>query len=635
MSRKVDPMTRYRVRIHKDRNYTYASVQEPTVNPKTGKKYPKTINLGTLDENFVFIPNATFRLLPVEEKAKYIFPNGWDISKIESLNLAPGKKDTLSEITDVEADLNTSKNEVCNQINLENDGKHNPGPSSTTLDQFNNRLYGGFWLLEQMSRNCGLYDDLLKVFRGNYSQVHEVLSLAFFPYLSGKNYNRFAKWQNTNKTLLDYPLKPYAITRLAQSISDDDRMNLIRMRLERIPDGAHLDCDSTSRSAWGKCLADIRWGKNKDNPKLKNTVEVVVYSLTTHEPVYYRSFPGNTSDMSTIRTILSDLNAVGIKVKDVMFITDRGYTSTENIAAMVSAGLSFVVCSKTCAFPVIDQLVNLTYDEGGLPLDMQYDSKQRLYYTQVEIPAFTAKLSDGTPVRIGKLKANLFLNPRNRIDELGILKQDIDKEHAELDEAVKNGFVPKSIKKYNALFSYFKVTLKKDQNKNPIGIQYVECSDKIKKEKAVCGFFSSLMYQMKLTASEALQTYKERDEHEKNFDQIKNQMHFRVQRCSSEDSKNGMSFIMFVGLIPISKLRHAWRNSMSDDYVSTLDMLDEMEPIRFSEYTDGSTHLTSFTTKQVTISRACNIEPPLECIPKTMRPTKAKDRETEGVPNNE
>lgn len=135
------------------------------------------------------------------------------------------------------------------------------------------------------------------------------------------------------------------------------------------------------------------------------------------------------------------------------------------------------------------------------------------------------------------------------------------------------------------------------------------------------------MYRMELTASEALRTHKERDEHEKNFDQMKNQMHFRVQRCSAEDSKNGMSFIMFAGLIPISKLRYAWRESMSDDYASTLDMLDEMEPIRFSEYTDGSTHMTSFTSKQVTISRACNIEPPVECIPKTMRITKPKDSE--------
>ena len=618
MSRKEDPLTRYRVRAHSDKGYVYASVQEPTISPRTGKKYPKTVNLGTLNDKLVFTPNAAFRVMSVEEQAKYIFPNEWDISKIKSLSVPLPKGDRKTQEID-EKPLIADREKIYSDENASYDGNSSFLPSNTTLDQYNNRLYGAFWLLEQISRNCGLYEDLMNTFQGNIAKVNEILSLAFFPYLSGKNYCRFAKWQNTNKTLLDYPLKPSSITRLAQSITDNDRMNLIRLRMERLPEQAHLDCDSTSRSAWGKCLADIRWGKNKDNPKLMNTVEVVVYSLTTHEPVYYRSFPGNTSDMSTIRTILADLNALGIK--EVVFITDRGYTSTENIAAMVSAGLSFVVCSKTCTFPVAEQLENLKYDEEGIPLEMQFDPKQRLYYTQVDIPPFTAKLSDGTSVRIGKLKANLFLNPRNRIDELGILKQNVEKERAELNEAIAKGFIPASIKKYNALYDYFKVTLKQDNEKEPLGIQYTECVDKIKKEKALCGFFSSLMYRMDLTPSQALETYKERDEHEKNFDQMKNQMHFRIQRCSTEDGKNGMSFILFVGLIPISKLRHVWRESMSDDYSSTLDMLDEMEPIRFSEYTNGSTHMTGFTMKQVTISRACNVEPPYECLPKSMKRT--------------
>ena len=628
MSRKIDPLTRYRVRAHRDKSYVYASVQEPTISARTGKTYPKTVNLGTLDDNLAFTPNATFRVMPAEEQAKYIFPSEWDTSIIKNLSVRSQNENKRSQDTDQRPSAADGGKNIGGK-KIPGGGDPIPMPSSTTLDQYNNKLYGAFWLLEQISRDCGLYEDLQKTFKGNMAKVNEVLSLAFFPYLSGKTYCRFAKWQRTNKTLLDYPLKPSSITRLAQSITDDDRMNLIKMRLERLPVQARLDCDSTSRSAWGKCLADIRRGRNKDNPKLMNTVEVVVYSLTTHEPVYYRSFPGNTSDMSTIRTILADLNALGIK--EVVFITDRGYASKENIAAMVSAGIQFVVCSKTCTFPVVGLLENLKYDEGGLPKDMQFDSKRRLYYTQVDVPPFTAKLPDGTPVRIGKLKANIFLNPRNRIDELGVLKQNVDRERIELNEAAKKGFVPASIKKYNALFDYFKVTLRFDDEKKPIGIQYAECVEKIKEEKAVCGFFSSLMYRMNLTAFQELEAYKERDEHEKSFDQMKNQMHFRVQRCSSEDGKNGMSFILFVGLIPISRLRHVWRKSMSDDYVSTLDMLDEMEPIRFSEYTDGSTHVTSFTMKQVKISRACGAEPPAECIPKTMR--KATTQDSDGKDN--
>ena len=620
MSRKMDPNTRYRVRIHKDRNYTYASVQETAVSPKTGKKYPRTKNLGTLNANMVFVPNATFRMMPVEERSKYIFPDGWDISRAITLN-APTRSEGTQPCDSGRSSVNEckqdSKSDKTDDAVDEGTSNKIPLPSDTILDQYNNRLYGAFWLLEQISRECGLYDDLTETFGGNMAKVNEVLSLAFFPYLSGKNYSRFARWQNTNKTLLDYPLKPSAITRLAQSITDNDRMNLIKLRLKRLPEGARLDCDSTSRSAWGKCLADIRWGKNKDNTKLRNTVEVVVYSLTTHEPIYYRSFPGNTSDMSTIRTILADLEALGIK--DVVFITDRGYSSGENISAMVSAGLPFIVCSKTCSAPVAKCLLDIKYDKDGIPVNMEFDQKQRLYFAQVEIPEYTGKLSDGTTVRTKKLKANLFLNPRNRVDELGNLKISIELERSELNQAIKEGYVPKSIKKYNAMFDYFKVTLAAGPDGRPIGIQYSECAEKIEKERAICGYFSSLMYRLDIDAYEALCAYKTRDEHEKNFDQMKNQMHFRVQRSSTEDGKNGMSFILFVGLVPISRLRNVWRESMCDNYNTSLDMLDEMEPIRLSEYTNGNVHMTSFTSKQVLISRACSIEPPQECIPKYMR----------------
>ena len=55
-----------------------------------------------------------------------------------------------------------------------------------------------------------------------------------------------------------------------------------------------------------ECLADIRWGRNKDNEQLQNTLEVVVYSLDTHEPIYYRTFAGNENDSRTLRTIIND-----------------------------------------------------------------------------------------------------------------------------------------------------------------------------------------------------------------------------------------------------------------------------------------------------------------------------------------
>ena len=41
-----------------------------------------------------------------------------------------------------------------------------------------------------------------------------------------------------------------------------------------------------------------------------------------------------------------------------------------------------------------------------------------------------------------------------------------------------------------------------------------------------------------------------------------------------------------------------------------------MKPIRFVEYPNGDTHLTSFTSRQIEICKAFNINPPTECLSK-------------------
>ena len=83
--RKADPKTRYKVHIHKDKKYRYAAVQDTYTDPKTGKNKYKIMHLGTRSEEDVFIPNADFRLMPAEERSKFVFPSKWDITAISRI----------------------------------------------------------------------------------------------------------------------------------------------------------------------------------------------------------------------------------------------------------------------------------------------------------------------------------------------------------------------------------------------------------------------------------------------------------------------------------------------------------------------------------------------------------------------
>ena len=64
-----------------------------------------------------------------------------------------------------------------------------------------------------------------------------------------------------------------------------------------------------------------------------------------------------------------------------------------------------------------------------------------------------------------------------------------------------------------------------------------------------------------LTAPQALAHYKLRDEQEKYFQQMKTEMCSDRQRNWSEDGKTGRLFVLFVGLVIGSYIRHIWKTT--------------------------------------------------------------------------
>lgn len=87
----------------------------------------------------------------------------------------------------------------------------------------------------------------------------------------------------------------------------------------------------------------------------------------------------------------------------------------------------------------------------------------------------------------------------------------------------------------------------------------------------------------------------------------------------SEDGKNGRLFILFIGLILRSHLRHIWSEKLRKNYPSSIDVLHEMLPIRYIEYPDGSSSVTGFTTPQVEISMAYSLPVPQSSLSSTQK----------------
>lgn len=124
MSRPKIEGTNYKVTIHKNGGYRYASTQPLLTDPKTGKTYNKRIHWGTVDDKLKFHPGKTYIYASPTETAKLVFPDDWDMSEAEALKTNRGA------------------------------GR----PKSSSTDE--NKLYGDVWLLERVAEKTGVREDL-------------------------------------------------------------------------------------------------------------------------------------------------------------------------------------------------------------------------------------------------------------------------------------------------------------------------------------------------------------------------------------------------------------------------------------------------------------------------------------------
>lgn len=469
------------------------------------------------------------------------------------------------------------------------------------------RLYGDIWLLEKVADKIGLRKDLLTVFEGNTEMVSMILTLAMYPYIAKGSFNRLPRWQRIVRSPCDVPLTAPRITALTQRISTMHRDELFALRARRLSKGTLCAVDSTSRSAYGRSLSDVRWGKNKDRKDLPQTNEVVVYSLTDHQPIYYRTFPGNMPDCRTFPLIVKTLDDAGFK--SLILITDRGYETIKNLETAILDGRSLIT-----AVPVgralIAKRIRAYGSYSGKPETMQLDRDSELYYEQFE-ERYVVQTAKKTEKEADRLRVNLFFDPEVRARQAK--EQDIEVvcQKERLDFLKQSGETIEDAQKLRAENRYYKLTIDAEKLTD-----FMIDDKKLERERLTHGFFSLLTLGLEMDAVSTLRTYALRDEQEKYFEQMKAQMGFATQDNWSEDGKTGRLFILFVGLILASHVRHIWKTTeLHDCFDSSLAVLDEMRCIRSIEEPGHTATMTPFVGDQLKICEAFGIPVPDGCRP--------------------
>ena len=573
MGRPLDPAAPYRISIHCIGGYRYASTQPAYQDPDTGKTKHKRIHWGTVDDSNKFIPGSKYIFAPIEERAKLVFPEDWDLSELEKLS-----------------------------------GGRKPGrPIIESQDE--NRLYGDIWLMEQIVEVTGLREDLNKVFDGNKELVNAILTLAYFP-MSGKGtYDHLASWMRITKTPYDGDLSSPNITILTQSITEQNRMNLFRCRAKRLGNNELCAVDSTSRSAWGSSLPDIYYGKSKDKLPLPQTMEVVVYTLNNHMPVYYRTLPGNTPDSRSLAIILADLKNAGFK-DNIVMITDRGYESIRNLEMYIDKGQPMIMGTKTGQKHVRNKIDKFGVFEHH-PEEMELDETERIYYKQYDLEYQIEGKRDNIK-KADKLRLNQYFDPVRRSKELIDLDIVLRDQKKALQEILREGIPLDDDATIKRIYRFY--DLQYDE-KTRILTSFKLNDDKVKRARRESGFFANTTHGVDFDAMTAQNHYKLRDEQEKYFAMMKGVMGADRQRNWSELGKEGRLLILFVSQIIGCYIAYVRKTKLDKDYHSLQSVLDEMRPIRYVEHPNTKPAITPFVGNQVKICEAFGFDIPDGCAP--------------------
>lgn len=454
--------------------------------------------------------------------------------------------------------------------------------------------YGATYLLNEFANELGLAADLRQCFPETYKQL---LSVAFYLILEDNNpLYRFEKWHLTHKHPYGESITSPRSSELFASITDDQVNKFFRLQGRRRVEDEYWAYDSTSISSYSETLAQIQYGKNKEDDQLPQLNLLLVFGEESGLPFYYRKLAGNIPDSKTVKHLLEDLDILGFgKTK---FVMDRGFYSEDNINGLYRDHIKFLIGAKL-SLKFIRKHLDEVYED--IRMFVNFDESINTYgYTVSAQWEYTQE----SPYKgdVIKDKRRMYIHYYYSIENGADDEQAFDKRIASLCKELSEGKNVESHKKAYDQFFEVKTTPKR-------GHQVYYKEDAIKEARRYFGYFA-LITNEKMDAFTALRLYRMKDVVEKAFGNLKERLNMRRLLVSSEKGLDGKIFTEFVALILISHLDHKMKKSDLYKKYTQHQLLDELDVIECFEDANHSLRIGELLNKQAKIYEDLGVKVP-------------------------
>lgn len=337
----------------------------------------------------------------------------------------------------------------------------------------------------------------------------------------------------------------------------------------------------------------VRFGHNKDENEQPQINISLVVTKNLGLPIFFRTYEGNISDVTTIQQLILDIKRIEFKIEAI--VLDRGMTSRINVQALAADHIKII---------------------GGIPLTSKESKK---IVEECEITEKNELLRPSGLVYYEDIRKPLFdVDGRNIVC---FNHTDLEQERslrlkkiAEAEDKVANILKSDACNKNSdCLVTEIKVAIKGVSDyfmvTNEKGIVTVVSNDENRKNARLrdgkCLIFTT---DLEKPAPEVISQYFGKDDIEKIFQCFKSWLEMQPIRHFDEGHIDVYIFICYLAYLAIALYKHQIN---SNGWEGVKEGLDEMGRIRKTKLTVGGENiekLTVFTKEQKEILKKLGLE---------------------------
>ena len=214
------------------------------------------------------------------------------------------------------------------------------------LSSLSTILVAEFPVYYAIAKETGLLEDLAQTWGAD--NANKILAIAFhWMHTSSNSAYLFKSW--VGGKLLPYweSMESKEMTEFFRELVEqpDWRKTFFNARIARLPEDEVLSYDSTRVATEAVANPYAQCGKGKEGGYQKQVGLALLLGHKTGMPVFFRMFPGQIADVSTVADMLLRFDEINDKKKIFAAVMDRGYFSLENFAKFVDSKSRVIVAA--------------------------------------------------------------------------------------------------------------------------------------------------------------------------------------------------------------------------------------------------------------------------------------------------